>query len=233
MDITRSLQRLAGLVAAVAITLGLVTAPTPSGQTSAESAVVVQHLEVVAVGLETALADVVTGVVNAAKTAVFIVLSPILVPAIAWAFGYRIWGAGMCFAPCNRDADPLWKLSEFIGQVLTALTPAATPAPAAARGTARAAQAVAAVGDPGRSVTESLVSATVVAAPERNGRAAVERPRAEESGAQRRGSRHTINRPAPAATVNADDIESAEPTDSGRGGAKASGTRTVRTATSR
>lgn len=232
-----TLPRLAALVTAIAIALGLITAPTPA-RTVAEPAAAVQtlHLEVATVGLETVLADVVTGVVNAAKTAVFVLVSPILVPAMVWSFFYRSWGAGFCAAPCNRDADQLWQLSGFIGQVWSFLTPSATtPPPAAAVNALRAAEA-AAVGDPARPGDETAVSEAPVAAPQRVGRATAvgEREPSAEATPSRRGSAQpAIKRPAAAATVVADGLETSEPSHGKRGGAKASASLAARAAATR
>lgn len=233
MFVTRSFLQLTGVIAAIAITLGLVTAPTPAARPFAESAAAVQtvHLEVATVGLETVLADVVTGVVNAAKTAVFVLVSPILVPATVWSFFYRMWGAGFCAAPCNRDADQLWQLSEFIGQVWSYLSPSSTPGPAAV-GVVRVAETVT-VGDPGRQADRAAVNEVPVATPQREGRATalVERASRADATPSRRGTAQPASkRPAAAATLVADGVETSEPSQSKRGSAMASASRAARTA---
>lgn len=141
MVITRLFSQVTGVVAAIAITLGLITAPAPAARTLAEPAAAIQtlHIEVATVGLETALADVMTGVVDAVKTVALVLLSPVLVPLAFLSIGFTLGGTGICVSTgCEAEwQNPSWVAGRILRAVMSVLgpstaSPAATMAPPAA-----------------------------------------------------------------------------------------------------
>lgn len=232
MVITRLFSHVTGVVAAIAITLGLITAPAPAHRPAAEPAavVVVEQLEVALVGIETVLADVVTGVVNALKTTATIVLLPVLLPLGLMVFGYKMGGAGICVAPCKPEDHPMWKLSQFLEGVWSFLS--TTPAvPAAAVTVARAAEAVTNE-TPSRPTAVALADAPARIAPARETRPVASREtRIDDVKPRRDSSRAAVKVAAPAATADAQDAGAETATEglSGRSG-KAASQRTSRSA---
>lgn len=226
MAIARLFSHVTGVVAAIAITLGLITSPAPAARPVAEPAsvtVVVEHLEVAMVGLESVLADAVTGVVNTLKTAALIVLSPVLVPLAFLSIGFTLGGTGICVSTgCEAEwQNPSWVAGRILKAVWSFLGPSSTASPAAAVTAPRAAEAVVGEASPRpASVVTDAQHVSVVPARETR----VEAPREARTNVtpRRASSRAAAKSAAPAAAAETLDTRTVDEAPAGRSGKAAS-----------